>query len=363
MFLSFVDRFLKLAPPLKQYYFDHYADIRLRICRIGQALPLVKLPRYVHFLLTFDCNFNCKQCQVDACRRDVRQLSYTEVLKIIDDIKETGVRHLIFTGGEPLVRDDVFDILRYADKVGIPRITLATNGYLVEKYQKELSELRIDRVVTSIDDVGERNDAVRGKAGAFASSLKALEIFKKIGVKVREINTTVFPNNVSHIKDLAEHVVNSSATNWVLGMLIPIGRASQLSANNFVEAEILELIDMVKKLRAYCPVELMSHTGYLKNHFQEVTSEPFFCRAGRECCAINPDGEVLPCNITSDIRFSQGNVREKRFKSIWEEGFQEFRHPRYPEGCLSCKFLSACGGGCWGCRVLNAQYCYKSFCS
>jgi radical SAM protein with 4Fe4S-binding SPASM domain len=322
----------------------------------------MKFPRYVHLLVTYDCNFNCRQCQVNASNRKVNQLTFREITRLILEIKEAGVRHLIITGGEALIRTDIFDILEFAGKAGIPRITLATNGYLVGKYRKELASVRIDRVVISIDDVGEINDAIRGKKGAFQNALEALDIFKDIGVKSREVNTTVFPGAVSRMEELAKYIAASSATNWVLGILIPIGRASLLEKNEFEDRELMDLVHLIKKLRATMSVKLNSHTGYLKNYFQDITSEPFFCRAGREVCAINPDGEVVPCNMTTDIRFSQGNIREKHFSKIWQEGFREFRKPEYPQECKNCEFLPACGGGCWGYRLINEKFCYRDFC-
>ena len=362
MILSDIERLIRFFPFVRRYYLKHYSDIRFILFKVSKILPILKFPRYIHLLVTFDCNLNCRQCQVDANRRKVNTLTSQEIIHVIKEIEEAGVRHLIITGGEPLIRKDIFDILRYAGESGIPRITLATNGYLVEKYRKELSDVRIDRVVTSIDDVGERNDSLRGKKGAFKKALQALEIFKEIGVQERVVNTTVLPDKISHMADLAKVIALSSATRWILGLLIPVGRANSIDNRIFEDKECLELINLIKRLRPIVPVELNSHTGYLKDFYEDITSEPFFCRAGIEVCSINPDGEVLPCNITSDNQFSQGNIREKSFKTIWKQGFKELRNPKFPHDCDRCEFLSACRGGCWGYRVLNDRYCYENFC-
>jgi radical SAM protein with 4Fe4S-binding SPASM domain len=362
MNLTNVERFIRRFPLLGDYYLRHYSQIRLNLINLNRIIPLLKFPRYVHLLVTYDCNFSCRQCQVNANRKRVNQLTLPEITRLIQDIKEAGVRHLIISGGEALTRADIFDILEVAENTGIPRITLATNGYLVGKYRKELASVRIDRVVISIDDVGEINDAIRGRNGAFQYALEALDIFRDIGVKSREVNTTVFPGAVSRMEKLAEYIGVSSATNWILGILIPIGRASLLENNTFEDSELMDLIELIKKLRTVMPVELNSHTGYMKNYFKDITSEPFFCRAGREVCAINPDGEVVPCNMTTDIKFSLGNIREKHFKEIWREGFREFRKSEYPQECKKCEFLAGCGGGCWGYRSINERYCYRDFC-
>ena len=363
MTLLNIEQFIRNLPFINHYYLRNYSKIRLNLFKASKLFPFMKFPRYVHLLVTFDCNFTCKQCVVDANKRKVNQLTYEEIIRVIKEIKEAGVRHLIITGGEPLTRADIFDILRYAGKIGIPRITLATNGYLVEEYRKELSDIRIDRVVISIDDVEERNDSIRGKRGAFKRALEALDIFREIGVTDRLVNTTVFPGAIYRMADLAEYIANSSTTNWILGLLVPVGRAQSIDKKHFEDKEFLDLVHLIKHLRTIIPVELNSHTGYLKNYYEDITSEPFYCRAGREVCAINPDGEVVPCNFTSNNQFSQGNIRTKHFKTIWEEGFKEFRNPKYPEECNSCEFLPACGGGCWGYGVINEQYCYKNFCS
>lgn len=360
---SRLDRLAASVPFLGEYYLNNYARIRYNIFRMSRLIPLIRYPRYVHLLVTFDCNFTCKQCQVDANNREANILSLQEITRVIKDIRNAGVNHLLITGGEPLVRKDIFDILDFAGKSGIPRITLATNGYLVENYRKELSRLRIDNVVISIDDVGERNDAIRGRKGAFEKALKALEIFREIGVRTREINTTVFPDTISHMEDLAKAVRSSCATRWVMGLLIPTGRARSIDDKSFGDEEYRRVFGIIRKLRRYVPVELLSHTGYLKNFCGDVTSEPFFCRAGIETCAINPDGEVMPCNIVSDSAFSQGNVREKPFGEIWKDGFREIRNPELPDRCSRCEFLPACRGGCWSYRVLKDRYCFKSFCT
>ena len=361
--LSHINNLFEHVPFLKRYYLRNYSELRYNLFRANQLIPLIKFPRYVHFLITFDCNFGCKQCQVNANDREADLLTYEEITRVIREIRDAGVRHLIITGGEALVRDDVFDILRFAGDCGIPHITLATNGYLVERYRKELADLRIDRVVTSIDDVGEKNDAIRCKKGAFERSLKALEIFKEIGVPSREINTTVFPDNISSMNDLAKYVAASPATNWIMGTLIPMGRANTIQERYFTDEEFIRLFTLIKELRRTLPVELLSHTAYLKNYFEDITSEPFFCRAGIETCSINPDGNVLPCNIVNDACFSQGNVREKSFQAIWKDGFKEIRNPQLPDDCNKCQFLAACRGGCWGYRGINERYCYMNFCT
>ena len=361
MLLSHIEKSLRSLPVVNSYYLKNYSKLRRNLFKAARLLPALKFPRYVHLLVTLDCNFSCTQCQVDARAREETQLTYDELTRVIQEIANAGVRHLIVTGGEPLTRPGIFDILRCAGETGIPLTTLATNGYLVEKYRKELSGVRIDRVVTSIDDVGQRNDAIRGKKGAFERALTALEIFREIGVQERIINTTVFPGRISRLEDLAPYVAASAATGWVVGLLIPIGRAKSLEKRLFEDDEISALFDLIKKLGASVPIELNSHTGCLQKCYEDITAEPFYCRAGMEACSVTPWGEVLPCNIVCDDRFSQGNVRDRSFATIWQEGFKEFRNPVHPEMCRSCEFLAACGGGCWGYRALGEKYCYKNF--
>ena len=363
MVLSRIDRFIRQVPILQKYYLKYYCDIRFNLFKLSRAIPILKYPRYVHLLVTYDCDMTCQQCQVDASTRKVEILTHEQIARVLREMKGVGTRHLILTGGEPLVRKDIFDILRSANEAKIPHITLATNGYTIEKYRNELSKVRIDRVVTSIDDVEEKNDIIRGKKGAFQKSLRALDISKEMGIREREINTTVFPENISRMRDLAEVVAASSATRWIIGLLIPAGRALSLQERTFQNEKYLELFGVIKELRSMVPVELNSHTGYIKNFQEEVTSEPFFCRAGLETCAILPDGEVVPCNITTNNAFSEGNVKEKSFVTIWKEGFASFRNPSFPQICNGCEFLSACRGGCWGYLVLKDRFCFKNFCT
>ena len=114
MILSNIERLIRFFPFIRRYYLKHYGDIRFILFKVSKILPILKFPRYIHLLVTFDCNLSCRQCQVDANRRKVNTLTSQEIIHVIKEIEEAGIRHLVITGGEPLIRKDIFDILRYA---------------------------------------------------------------------------------------------------------------------------------------------------------------------------------------------------------------------------------------------------------
>ena len=107
MLLSHIEKSLRSLPVVNSYYLKNYSKLRRNLFKAARLLPALKFPRYVHLLVTLDCNFSCTQCQVDARAREETQLTYDELTRVIQEIANAGVRHLIVTGGEPLLLSNI----------------------------------------------------------------------------------------------------------------------------------------------------------------------------------------------------------------------------------------------------------------
>jgi radical SAM protein with 4Fe4S-binding SPASM domain len=338
-------------------YSKYYLRYKFLSCKLKHKFNILS-PNTVHWTSTYNCNFYCKHCEANAGDMHVPELSTKEICDVITELGNMNIKMFSITGGEPLVRKDIFQVIRHVLDTGM-RYGIASNGYLVTKFEDEFREMVPYDYFTSIDGLEKTNDEIRGRDGAFRKSIEALEFFKSLGVKHRLVNTVVIPDNIEQLSELKKIIMDSAATFWRLSVPIPVGRAKNNEKTFLNDEQLKYLFDFVMDASKELDVELSDEVGYLGCLSLKLRSRPFFCGAGLTKCYIMPDGEVFGCSIFYDNKFSEGNIRNKPFKEIWQTGFSRFRDQRcHDEKCLSCEHLSSCQGGCWGMRPGN-KHCYK----
>jgi radical SAM protein with 4Fe4S-binding SPASM domain len=339
-------------PLLKNFYLNHYATYKFLSCKFKQRFHILERELFVAWLATYNCNFHCKHCEASAGNTNVSELTTDEVFKLVTELSEMKVKSIFIGGGEPLIRKDLFIIIRHILDNRM-QYGIASNGYLVDKFEEEFREMKPYMFFTSIDGLEETNDEIRGMRGAFRNSFQALKFFKSIGVDQRVINTVVFPGNIMQLPELKKIILGSSATLWRFALAIPVGRAKDNEKMFLNNEQIKYLFDFIQNSKKEFNVEITEEAGYLGCLSLKLRSQPFFCGAGFTRCSVMPDGEVYGCQIAYDNRFSEGNIRNRSFKEIWEKGFSRFRNPQFDKECLNCVHLNSCRGGCWGMRFGN----------
>lgn len=354
--LRAVKKIITASPYLKRIYFDNYAPFQFRYLKIKRRLNLVR-PSEVQWLTTYRCNFRCIHCEASAGTTKVHELTSDEAFRLIDELEEMGVRRILLSGGEPLVRKDIFLIIEHILSRGLT-YGLGSNGFLVSEFSEEFRRMKPELFFTSIDGLEQTNDTIRGVNGAFRKSIDAVKFFESIGVKHRIITTVVLPHNIRQLPELKKIIKDSGATLWRLAIPIPVGRAKENPAVSLDAGQIKYLFEFIRSANKEMKIELSEDAGYLGCYGPELRSYPFFCTAGLTYCAIMPDGEVLGCQIAYDTSFSEGNIRTRPFREIWENGFSRFRKPHFENACQSCRYLETCRGGCWGMRLGN-KHCLK----
>lgn len=268
-----------------------------------------------------------------------------------------GVTHLNITGGEPLVRKDVFDIIELALKEGL-RVHLATNGSLVEQHRERLARLKLASVFTSVDGLEETNDRFRHHPGAFKKTFRALELFEAMRISSRMVNTLVHPRNFHELEGLGDWIAASAATCWRIALALPSGRAKGEERFCLNDGQIRWVLDFIRRRRKRFPVMLSEEVGYLGPWDLKVRSKPFAPSEGLSVCAIMPTGDVIGATVLHDTAYSEGNIKEQSLREIWHRGFQRYRAPSLPDECYVCRYLPACGGGKFGMRV-GDRHCNK----
>ncbi len=322
------------------------------------------VPKWIAWEITRRCNLKCVHCR-SSSELEVNEhpdFSLEEAERTLDDIASYASPVVVLSGGEPLLRKDVFDIAKYGAGKGL-RMCLATNGTLVTPdICKKIKEVDIKMVSLSLDGArAETHDNFRNEKGAFDGTMNAISLFKKYDIPFL-INSSFTVRNRDEIPEIYKLVKTLGATAWYMFMIVPTGRGEDIMDELIPENvydEILEWHYEIEKeenellMRPTCAphyyrivMQKAKEEGgsFKRRNLKFSTGGSKGCLAGQLICLIDVDGEVLPCSYFPK---SAGNVREKTFKDIWEnsELFLKLRDFKgYKDNCGQCEYVNVCGG-------------------
>ncbi len=345
------------SPILRQFYLDHYVSIKRLEKQVLRTLGLPSPPASVVLLVNYACNLICDHCVTTSHPQAEWGLPFETIARLIREIREMGVKHLSITGGEPLVRKDLFDIINLANDQGL-KVQLSTNGSLVERNRERLAHAKLASVFTSVDGLEETNDRFRRHEGAFKKTFRALELFQEMGICSRMVNTMVHPGNLHEMEELGDWIMASAATDWRIALALPSGRAKGQERFCLTDDQIRWVLGFIRERRQRFPVMLSEQVGYVGPWALEVRDQPFVPSEGLSRFAIMPTGDVIGSCVLPDIAYSEGNIKDRSLREVWRNGFQRHRKPSLPEACYGCRYYHACGGGTIGMRV-GDRHCMK----
>jgi len=320
----------------------------------------IRPPRLIAWELTNACNLSCIHCRASAIKDPAPdELSTAQAKHFVDELVEYKPI-VILTGGEPLLRADVYEIARYATGRGL-RVVLATNGTLLTtEIARKLKEAGIQRVSISIDGANkETHDAFRGEPGAFEAALHGIDILKKDGISF-QINTTITKRNLSEIPRIYDLAISLEASALHIFLLVPTGRGEDIVEDEIPPAEYERVLNWFydksknKKiqLKATCaPHYFRIMRQRAKAEGIRITKETHGfeamtkgCLGGSAFCFVSSKGDVYPCGYLPALA---DNIRERPFKMIWEKSkvFNDLRDPGKLKGkCGDCEYRTVCGG-------------------
>jgi len=345
------------VPIVDRFYLDHYVTIKRLEKQVLRGVGISRPPAGVTLLVTYACNFICDHCESTSHPGAEWGLPFETIARLIREIDEMGVKHLSISGGEPMVRKDLFDIIDVANSRGL-KVHLATNGSLVERDRERLAKAKLASVFTSVDGLEETNDRFRRHRGAFKKTFRALELFQEMGIGSRMVNTMVHPGNLHEMEELGDWIMASSATDWRIALALPSGRAKGQDHFCLSDDQIRWVLGFIRERRKRFPVMLSEEAGYFGPWALEVRSRPFAPSEGLSYFAIMPTGDVVGSVVLHDVAYSEGNIKDHSLKEIWRNGFQRYREPVLPEACNGCRYFHACRGGTYGMRV-GDRHCMK----
>jgi radical SAM protein with 4Fe4S-binding SPASM domain len=293
-------------------------------------------PSRVYIDVTNACPLRCLHCCSLSGEAWDDELTLAEIKDIIEQARDMAVKNLVISGGEPMLRRDLFDILEWgrAHDLGI---TLLTSGMLIdERSARSFAELGI-RVKISVDGVSaETHDFLRG-SGHFDRMVEALIIIKEASVADRSVHFTIHQKNAAEILELSEFLPALGIRNLVVGTIKPSGRAKAQESLLIPPAMYPYIKQKINELSRCGTVNIQS--------FTDRDWEGFGCAATCNKFGITARGRATTCVFFGD-EFLGGSIREQSLEKLWEDYRARDVMFRPNDHCRACPGLPVSGGGC-----------------
>ena len=332
------------------------------------AIDFDERPYIVIWEVTQACDLACVHCRASAQpKRNPFELSTEEGKRLIDEIAAMQVPVFVLTGGDPIKRPDLFELIEHATKVGV-RVSLTPSAtpLLTREVVHQMKRSGLARLAVSLDGSNaEVHDAFRGMSGSFQRTMDAIEWANEVGLPV-QINTTFSRRNVDDFKEIAALIERKKITLWSVFFLVPTGRGKLddlLSAEEF-EDIFAKLHDLSQRAPFHIKTtEAQHYRRYIlqqqvadrRSGRQEAQTSPAKVQDtvgraprglndGKGFVFVSHTGEVFPSGF---LPFSGGNVRTDSLSCIYRESpiFQQLRDPDQLVGkCGACEFRHICGG-------------------
>jgi len=320
--------------------------------------------RLIAWELTRSCNLYCAHCRgASTGEQYTDELSTEECFALIDDICQTGKPILILSGGEPLMRNDFFEVAEYASGKGL-RVAVGSNGTLItEEIASKMKEIPISRLGISIDfPTPELQDRFRGMPGAFNAALKGIENAINCGVDV-QINSTITRMNAHLLDALLSLALDVGAVAFHPFLLVPTGRGRNLKSQELPPDEYERILNWIYDkqeeigkriffkptdaphyMRVVLQRKKSSNKSRRPGSQDGIDSLTRGCLAGTGFCFISHVGRVQGCGF---LDVEAGNIREQSFGEIWRNStlFNRLRDFSNLKGkCGICEYKTVCGG-------------------
>lgn len=272
----------------------------------------------VYLELTRACNLKCIHCLNNSGIKQKDELTKEDLLKLIKNFSSHGVQEIRFTGGEPLLFNGIYDLIRFATEEGICT-SLGTNGTLVTKeVAKKLKESGLKKVVVSIDGNKKTHDKIRGKKN-YQKAMNGLKYLKQNDINVR-VNSVIMKSNMDDVIKLAKKMSRKKITIFIRRFILS-GRGKHLE-NNMLNKKDYDYVR--NKLQKELTKKTYVNGHYLRND-EGVNSRiklPFEirgCKAGQRAITILPNGDVNLCGFLATQDFPKvGNIKEiDDFLNFW----------------------------------------------
>jgi len=308
--------------------------------------------KMVAWEVTRSCNLSCAHCRASAKSGPYPdELTRSEIFKVIDEIVSFAHPVVILTGGEPLLRKDIFEIAEYGKSKGLVMV-MAPNGTLLnDENVRKIINSGIKRISVSLDGPDAlTHDTLRNVSGAFKSATEGIECAKRAGLEF-QINSTITKKNVKFLPEIMKLTKALGAVAHHIFLLVPTGRAKEMASEELTAVEYENVLKSLAEAKKASALEIKITCA---PHFNRILTQEYpdlalnlrgrGCMAGVSFCFISHKGELQPCGY---LDIPCGNLRDSGFKKSWFESevFNDLRDwSKYKGKCGICKFRTVCGG-------------------
>lgn len=320
--------------------------------------------------LTTRCNERCLHCGSYCGEIQNNELTLDQYKTFLDQIKEdfgTEDKMLCITGGEPLLRQDFFDIMGYAHQLGF-HWGMTSNGTLITpEVAQKLADVGMGTISISIDGLEETHDAFRQTPNGYKKAMQGIQNLIDVGkFKHIQVTTVVTHKNITELDDLFDIFDKIDIDSWRVINIEPMGRANRHSDLLLTVSDYKYLMNFIRNKRINGePVEYgCSH--YLGGEYEhEIRDWYFLCAAGLYVASITTNGDIIAClDIERRPELIQGNILKDRFKDIWFNKFKEFRIDLSDrcDTCRNCSEKDRCHGDSfhsWNFKENKPNLCFK----
>lgn len=321
----------------------------------------IPLPRLIAWEVTRSCKLDCVHCRAAARFGPYEnELATEECLRLLDDVASFAQPIMILTGGDPLLRQDIFQIARYGTDLGL-RMVMSPNGTSITgENAKKMVESGIQRVSISLDGPNaETHDAFRQVSGAFEGAMRGIEYLKEAGLEF-QINTTVTKHNIHLLEEIHRLAYELGAVAFDPFLLVPVGRGKNIIDQEISPQQYEELLEWLYDQRKKVPLHIKVTCGphyyrvlrqrakkegiklTFETHGLEAVTKG--CMGGQTFAFISHTGEVQICGY---LEVKCGDIRQQSFKEVWFTSpvFKQMRAlDEYKGRCGYCEYRAFCGG-------------------
>ena len=343
----------------------HHFKGHARAKTAGERRPVVV------WNVTRRCNLLCVHCYTDSCNQEYpNELTTAEGKAFIDDLAAFKIPALLFSGGEPLIRKDLFELAGYAVSKGL-RPVLSTNGTLIdEATARKLKELGFIYIGISLDGMGETNDRFRGVQGAFEAAMRGFRNCREVGQRVG-LRLTLTKRNIDDLDRIFDFLEAEKIPRACFYHLVYSGRGKSIEGDDLTHEDSRRALDTIcrrtrEAVEAGRDLDILTVDNHVDGpylYLKLLKEDPARAEEVRKLLEWNGGGahstgvgigdvdwtgEVHPDQFWQDKSF--GNVKKRPFSEIWTDTSDDLmaglkdRLPRLKGKCQGCRFLAMCGG-------------------
>ncbi len=302
-------------------------------------------PLRMDLALTYRCQNRCSHCYNEETR-EVDEMDTGSWRRVLDACEKSGIPHVVFTGGEPTLRDDLPDLVAYAEELGL--VTgLNTNGRRLADagYAVRLRDVGLDHVQITLESADPNIHNAMTRSDSFDQSLEGLRNARAAGLYTLT-NTTLTKVNADGIESLVDLVASEGLASFAVNGMIYSGKGKESGIELSPDAVVPVLERLAERARdRNLRLVWYTPTRYCELNPVEMALGVKQCTAARISMAVEPDGSVIPCQSYYE---SVGNILRDPWDAIWNHPLcLSLRRPQKPMAeCEACEHLSLCGGGC-----------------